>query len=82
MGKEVQLTDLLGSPGKQLTPSGGGPEPLVFCFSSFNVDLILREKERAGKGQRERGTEIQGRLPSEGKEPNAGLELANREITT
>ena len=40
-------------------------------------------KERMGEGQRERERErIPSRLQAVGTEPDAGLELINREITT
>ena len=51
--------------------------------------FILRENERAGKGQRERevgggvwGGRIPNKLHAVSTEPNVGLELTNHEIMT
>ena len=50
--------------------------------------LFLRERVRAGEGQRERQTDRQteseadSMLQADSTEPDAGLELTNREIMT
>ena len=52
-----------------------------FLKNFFNV--LGRERERAGEGQRERGKErISGRLHAVSRELDAGLELTNHKIMT
>ena len=63
----------------------------VIIKQFFNVYLFLRERERdraqAGEGQREREregdtSEAGSRLQAVSTEPDAGLQLTNREIMT
>ena len=47
--------------------------------------FVLRERQRAceqGRGREREGKRIPGRLHAVGTEPNAGLDLTNREIMT
>ena len=53
-------------------------ETTVLFFSNVHL-FILRERERAEEGQRER---IPSRLCTVSTEPDTGLELAYREIVT
>ena len=56
---------------------------LLPCGSYFIKVYLFIPRERVGEEQRERGRErIPGRLHAASAEPNAGLELTNREITT
>ena len=53
----------------------------TFFLSLFMYFVI--ERERVGKGQRERGRErIPSRLHTDSTEPDTGLELTIREIMT
>ena len=49
-------------------------------LKSFLILFQEREREPAGKGQRERGTEDPKRGSADSTEPNAGLEPTNCEI--
>ena len=70
--------------------SKAGPpcDDLRFCLQFFNVYLFLREREREsmgrGEAEREGDTESEAgsRLRAVSAEPDAGLELMNREIMT
>ena len=61
---------------------------LIFLFLFFFFSLfILRERERErvsenklGRDRERRGWKIQSGLCSDNREPDAGLELTNREI--
>ena len=55
-------------------------------FFFFNVYLLLRHRERQsasgeGQGEGDAQPEAGSRLRAVGTEPDAGLELTNREIT-
>ena len=60
---------------------------MVFIIYLFKMLIYLnreRDRERAGEGQRQREAEPEAgfRLRTVSTEPDTGLELTNREITT
>ena len=57
---------------------------IIILFSVYLLILEREERERAqaGEGQRERETEDPKWVYADSREPDAGLELTNREIMT
>ena len=55
---------------------------VLILLEALHVYLCLRKRVLAGEGQRQRGTGIRSGLCTDSREPDAGLELTNREIMT